>query len=359
MTTTHFTQLKTSLFSTKTVFSVAFSVFLLLMTFQMQGQERFNLKLHKQSNLDFLQSLNQNAALNPTQMAQARTAMLYMNNEARQNTNYRKAAGCKAFLNLPSNLKPLVLDERLNRLAQEQAEYQARTLSCTHDNTDYPDLSARVNAHIPNSIFLEGCAQEKDLSLYPIVWMQSETHHRPTWDLGDKPGDSGAPLNAAGYGVAKGSNGVWYATAVWSHFETPQQPTAVNVPSTNTTPKVEVPKTAPSIATLPLQKGTEMVLNQRYYTADKKHYLIWQGDGNLVVYRGADDRFVWGSYNNMQIPLYKGKKAVMQTDGNFCFYDANDRYVWGTQTQGEQITVNDAGQLVVNGSSGNQIWPSK
>ncbi len=187
----------------------------LLASVELNAQTSQN-QLHAQSNLDLLKNLGSKSTLSGAELQQVRAAMLAINNEARSNPNYRKAQGSQTALQLPSNLEPLKLKEELNKMAQEQADYQASIGVVTHDNKNYRSSDDRTNRYLKDHVKLEVCGGSTKLEDGPIGWMKSETHYRPTWNL-----DPGAPVNAVGYGIAK--NGVyWYTTAIWSFVEDPE-----------------------------------------------------------------------------------------------------------------------------------------
>ncbi|MFD0007885.1 hypothetical protein ACFVJ4_36485 [Streptomyces sp. NPDC127178] len=56
--------------------------------------------------------------------------------------------------------------------------------------------------------------------------------------------------------------------------------------------------------------------------------LVMQSDGNLVMYRLRDNKAIWASGTWG----HPGAYAKMQTDGNFVIYDANNRFLWHTNT---------------------------
>lgn len=177
-------------------------------------------QLHAQSNLDLLKNMSSKSTLLAAEMQQVRAAMLAINNEARSNPNYRRAQGSQTALQLPSNLEPIKLNDELNKIAQEQAEYQAKIRDVTHDNANYKSVNndkgygERAGKYLPGHVKLEACGGSSDLADYPIGWMKSETHYRPTWSL------EGVPINAVGFGAAK-SGDTWYTTAMWSYVADP------------------------------------------------------------------------------------------------------------------------------------------
>lgn len=82
-----------------------------------------------------------------------------------------------------------------------------------------------------------------------------------------------------------------------------------------------VPK-APALKTGEFKAGTEFVKNQRYYSADGRYAMVFQADGNLVVYKFTDaakSKFhpIWYSRTNGKAV----EKCVFQTDGNLVLYD--------------------------------------
>lgn len=87
--------------------------------------------------------------------------------------------------------------------------------------------------------------------------------------------------------------------------------------------------------------GTILEVQKKYYAGD--YCLVFQQDGNLVVYRG--DVAVWNSATDGSGAV----QAVMQTDGNFVLYDASGRAVWNTGTGG------NAGAFAQIQSNGNFV----
>jgi len=152
-------------------------------------------QLHEPSNIAYLQSLNDKKSLTNEELKQARDAMLKINNEARLNSDYRKLKTLKNDLNLPSNLDPLVLSDKLNEAAQEQAE-GAAGLKRLPRGTAIPGAMASGTA--------------ASLADFPIGWQVSESTYRPTWNLGGKAVDS------VGFGMAKSAAGQWSVVAIWA-----------------------------------------------------------------------------------------------------------------------------------------------
>lgn len=156
-----------------------------------------------------LADMNSKASLTPEELDEVRDYLLTVANAGRANPNYRRAAGSKAALNLPSGLKPLELSDTLNKAAQNQAEYCARVKEATHDQSDpkYATLDARLKLFGFDKVGAEA-AGAGSLQDYPTGWMKSETHYRPWWNL------EGQVVTEIGFGVAKGNDGNWYLVAV-------------------------------------------------------------------------------------------------------------------------------------------------
>jgi RHS repeat-associated protein len=84
--------------------------------------------------------------------------------------------------------------------------------------------------------------------------------------------------------------------------------------------------------------------------------LVYQTDGNLVVYRNSDNTALWSS----QTGGHTSAVLVFQTDGNLVIYsDATFKTaLWnsGTSVAGAQGTFNSDGDLTINSPSGAQLF---
>jgi GH25 family lysozyme M1 (1,4-beta-N-acetylmuramidase) len=105
-------------------------------------------------------------------------------------------------------------------------------------------------------------------------------------------------------------------------------------------------------ATPPLIPGATTSLNaygifyggQQLASENKQYTMNMQVDGNLVVY--GNGRALWSTATSG----HPGATVVMQTDGNFVLYDANQRALWSTGTSGSgatKITMQSDGDLAV------------
>ncbi|MFK7947179.1 MAG: CAP domain-containing protein [Saprospiraceae bacterium] len=234
--------------------------------------------LHNQEHIDLLKSIEKlKSTPNKSQLTQIRQAMLKLNNEGRLNPNYRKSAGCKTALTISPNLTALVLDKRLNDMAQEQAVYQASVQRVTHDNSNYGnDYGKRARTYVLRGGVFEACAGDP-LSNSPMGWMKSETHYRPTWNL------DGETVNSVGFGAAVGADGKWYVTAVWANMTENTAPTTstnTNEPSTTTASNTfEEGETIEVRHNGKWYEGTYIMNNSRYTAPHKVRFQV-----ELTVY---------------------------------------------------------------------------
>lgn len=157
-----------------------------------------------------LEDLTDQSELGDEDIVKVREAFLALANAARTNPNYRKENKASNALNLPSGLKPLVLDDALTSAAQDQADYCAKNLIVTHDQSDpeKSDVGKRVRLAGADGTVYEAAASGS-LADCPRVWMVSSTHYRPWWNL------DGQVVTKVGFGVRKGSDGSWYYIAVF------------------------------------------------------------------------------------------------------------------------------------------------
>lgn len=85
------------------------------------------------------------------------------------------------------------------------------------------------------------------------------------------------------------------------------------------------------------------------------HYqLIMQNEGNLVLYN-ADNKPVWASPTDGN----PGARVDMQQEGNLVIYSAANKPVWTSPTAGNQgasLQVRDDGHLAIVGAGGRALW---
>jgi hypothetical protein len=85
------------------------------------------------------------------------------------------------------------------------------------------------------------------------------------------------------------------------------------------------------------------------------HYqLIMQKEGNLVLYN-ADNKPVWASPTDGN----PGARVDMQKEGNLVIYSAANKPVWTSPTAGNagaSLQVRDDGHLAIVGADGRALW---
>lgn len=100
---------------------------------------------------------------------------------------------------------------------------------------------------------------------------------------------------------------------------------------------------------LGIPRGTDLVRDERYYNDTRRHYLVWQSDGNLVVY-DANDRFVWGLNLFPAVDYAAIGRVSWQEDGNLAAYTADGQYIWSAMDViggDAALVINEAGTLQI------------
>ncbi|NJR13027.1 MAG: hypothetical protein HC779_00255 [Phyllobacteriaceae bacterium] len=105
--------------------------------------------------------------------------------------------------------------------------------------------------------------------------------------------------------------------------------------------------------------------NQYLQSANGQFFAVFQGDGNLVVYRGtptANGGAIWASGTNGKA---NGGAAHMQADGNVVVYNPGGKARWASGTSAGDVnraftlTMQDDGNLVAFDSQGGEaLWSS-
>jgi len=376
------------------------------------GAQFKDLGLHDVENIKTLASFSNKANLTADELQTVRECMLQINNEARTNPEYRKKMGSKTALDLPKDLEKLVLDDAANKAAQVQADYQASNNTMTHANSNYRDSDDRMTkCNVPGA--LEACAYSSSIKDLPIVWMKGETHYRPTWNID-------IPVHRVGYGVAKSSNGTWHFTAIWLPVakgeivaKTPEKPAQMD-PFAPTSPAAVTPPVtaAPAAGTTPTQDGAptgekiRIAAENALYrgknhipedlktvTGKKPHGIDYYTRGQSstveseltkggILYKGDILSSSDGGYR--LIIDFNGKLTItdatgnvkwsagqdgthveyQEGDGNFCMYDKNKVWKWGTQKFGPNIVdgsvrLTNDGVLEQLDKDGKRVWASE
>lgn len=93
-----------------------------------------------------------------------------------------------------------------------------------------------------------------------------------------------------------------------------------------------------------LSPGEALAQGQSLFSPNKLYKLVFQTDGNLVLYKGAGEP-LWATGPNPQV-----KKVVQQTDGNLVLYSAAMAPLWSSGTSGRPrafLLLQDDGNLVI------------
>ena len=104
-----------------------------------------------------------------------------------------------------------------------------------------------------------------------------------------------------------------------------------------------------------LPAGARLVSGQSLISADGRYRLVYQADGNLVLYDDVERAAAWSSGT---AGLSAGQ-VVMQTDGNFVLYDGANRPQWMSGTPAyanTRLVLQTDGNLVVYAANGRAPW---
>lgn len=104
-----------------------------------------------------------------------------------------------------------------------------------------------------------------------------------------------------------------------------------------------------------LQAGARLLGGQSLTSSNGRYRLLYQTDGNLVLYDDVDRAALWAS----QTSATTVGEALLQGDGNFVIYDGQGVARWATGTAGHtnvRLLVQNDGNLVLYRSDGQAIW---
>lgn len=103
--------------------------------------------------------------------------------------------------------------------------------------------------------------------------------------------------------------------------------------------------------------GMSLTEGQTITSQNGEYVLVYQGDGNLVVYRWSDGVPMWHAGTNGTV----AGSVDMQSDGNFVVYASGAGAVWHASTYGNPgayVRLNNDGSLVVYSAGGGVLWSS-
>ncbi|KAI0407307.1 bulb-type lectin domain-containing protein [Xylaria palmicola] len=106
-----------------------------------------------------------------------------------------------------------------------------------------------------------------------------------------------------------------------------------------------------------LGNGEWLLTGNSLFSQDGSVEFKMQGDGKISIYWGG--KCQWQNTAEQKSNI---KGIVMQSDGNLCMYDKNDKPTWNTNTAGGMgdstciVAVQDDGNVVIY--KGTPIWSS-
>jgi hypothetical protein len=98
-----------------------------------------------------------------------------------------------------------------------------------------------------------------------------------------------------------------------------------------------------------------MLPGQWLMSTNRRYRLVYQTDGNLVLYDDVAGSHVWSSGTPGMTPGL----AILQTDGNFVLYNAEGAAYFATRTTAvtnAYLVVQTDGNLVIYRPDGQPVW---
>jgi len=107
----------------------------------------------------------------------------------------------------------------------------------------------------------------------------------------------------------------------------------------------------------------ELIFDQELVANSGNCRVVFQGDGNLVLYRlvGPDDGGNWQPIWDTKTYGKHAKRCVMQGDGNLVIYDGNDEPKWASNTFNSAASfavIQDDENFVLYRPDGSPVWAS-
>jgi hypothetical protein len=105
-----------------------------------------------------------------------------------------------------------------------------------------------------------------------------------------------------------------------------------------------------------MRGGEGLAPGQGKWSCDGRFHLIYQGDGNVVLYDLVGQP-LWSTRTNGQA----AGLFAMQTDGNLVVYKPGGTAIWNTRTHGNGgagLAIQDDGNLVIYDTSWRALWSS-
>ena len=123
---------------------------------------------------------------------------------------------------------------------------------------------------------------------------------------------------------------------------------------------IDRPFDTPNDGKFPLTAGQTLTEREKYFSESGNHYLVFQTDGNLVVYT-ADDQFVWG-LNLVTDNFQQARSVQMGSDGNLVVRGADNQFVWSAldanPDSSASLVLTSEGVLQLVSGGGDVMWSS-
>lgn len=102
-----------------------------------------------------------------------------------------------------------------------------------------------------------------------------------------------------------------------------------------------------------LPAGSRLTAGQSLVSPNARYRLVYQADGNLVLYDDVERTAPWASHTGATTP----GSAWLQGDGNFVVLDGQSVMRWATGTAGaSRLVVQNDGNLVLYDAAGQPVW---
>lgn len=103
-----------------------------------------------------------------------------------------------------------------------------------------------------------------------------------------------------------------------------------------------------------LKPGERLLMDKPLWSGDKRFFLLYQSDGNLVLYTKAGSA-LWASHTQGT----SVGSVDMQGDGNLVMYDAGVKPRWSSKTNGNEMAwaiMQNDGNFVIYSATGKPLW---
>jgi len=116
-----------------------------------------------------------------------------------------------------------------------------------------------------------------------------------------------------------------------------------------------IPLKGPTALGDDMQSGEVLYPYQSISSPNGQYTLVYQGDGNLVLYRNSDRKALWAS-NTDRMPT---GGVIMQSNGDLVIYDSVLNPIWTSDTwqhPGSRLVVQDDGNVVIYRPDNKAVW---